>query len=276
MIAAAQQKIDEQNISFWNELCGTQLAKSLGVEDSGPASLKKFDDWYFKIYPYLYKHIPFARLRGMNILEIGLGYGTVSQKLAEAGAYYQGLDIAGGPVNMVNHRIAQNNLAGQAQQGSVLDCPFADESFDYLVSIGCFHHTGNLQRALDEAWRVLKPGGEAMIMIYNAYSYRRWILSARATFNYFLWDKFGIGQPSDASAAERAQYDASTEGGAAAPETVFTSGAHVRRMSHKWKSCCVSRENIGEEILRGKISRETACRMLGPVLGLDLYCHLKK
>ena len=116
--------ISSANENFWNELCGTQLANAIGVTDSSPASLKKFDDWYFDFYPYLFDHIPFDKLKNMDVLEVGLGYGTVSQRLAECGAKYQGLDIAASPVSMANHRLKQNGIAGAAIQGSILEPSF--------------------------------------------------------------------------------------------------------------------------------------------------------
>lgn len=106
------------------------VRKVAGHQRRFTGSLKKFDDWYFAFYPYLFVHIPFEDMKGKDVLEIGLGYGTVSQRLAEAGARYRGLDIAPGPVTMVNHRLNQADLEGQAQQGSILQAPFADASFD--------------------------------------------------------------------------------------------------------------------------------------------------
>ncbi len=94
----SQSDISSKNSEFWNELCGSQLAKFLGITDSSQESLKKFDDWYFNFYPYLFDHIPFSNLKNKDILEVGLGYGTVSQRLAESGANYTGLDIAGVPL----------------------------------------------------------------------------------------------------------------------------------------------------------------------------------
>lgn len=273
---AIQIDIDEKNKRFWNELCGSQLAKELGVNDSSPASLARFDDWYMDVYPYLNRHIPFQEMRGKKILEVGLGYGTIAQKIAEAGALYHGLDVAEGPVSMANHRLRQAGLNGQAQQGSVLNCPFGDAEFDWIVAIGCYHHTGNLQRALDETWRILKPGGQAMIMVYYAYSYRRWLNHPRETLAYFLGDKFGIGRQSGrASAAERLQYDASTAGDGA-PETVFTSAGAMRRMTAKWTSCKVRRENVTTESVFKHIDRKISCLYAGPIVGLDIYCRLQK
>ncbi len=273
----SQADIDERNRSFWNELCGSQLAQQLGVTDSSKESLAKFDNWYMEFYPYLRRHIPFGQLKGKRVLEVGLGYGTISQLLAEAGADYSGLDIAAGPVHMVNHRLQQNGLSGKAVQGSVLEAPFPDAAFDYFIAIGCLHHTGNLQRALDEAWRMLKPGGKAMVMVYYAYSYRRWVYVPGATFKQFLSDKLRVGSGQRTiTEKERAHYDASTKGGGGAPETAFTSATEMKRLTARWSSCAVHRENIGQEFIFRMMSRDVACRRAGPWVGLDIYCELTK
>lgn len=269
------QSVDQDNQQFWNELCGTQLAKSLDITDNSPPSLKRFDDWYMNFYPYLNRHVQFKELHGRDVLEVGLGYGTVAQRIMEAGAHYHGLDIAEGPVQMVRHRLRQNNLEGEARRGSILECPYPDETFDHVIAIGCYHHTGNLSRALEETRRILRPGGKAMVMVYSAYSYRRWLLWPRATVRYFCWDKLGIGAPGVASAEERAGYDVNTTGNAA-PETVFVSAGHIRRMAAQWQECHVYRENIGAEGVFGRIDRNRLLATLGPIFGLDLYCHLKR
>src|SRR5438876_8875465 len=86
--AGKQSETDVLNRAFWNELCGTHLAKTLGVTDDSPRSLKRFDDWFFQFYPYVFYHIPFDEVGGKRVLEAGLGYGSVSQRLAECGAIY--------------------------------------------------------------------------------------------------------------------------------------------------------------------------------------------
>lgn len=272
---ADQRDIDERNRRFWDELCGTQLAKHLGVTDSSPQSLKRFDDWFLDFYSYLDRHLPFGSYAGKRVLEVGLGYGTVSQKLAEAGAIYSGLDIAEGPVAMVNHRLRQIGLPGEARQGSILDAPFPDESFDAVVAIGCYHHTGDVQRALDETWRLLVPGGTAMVMVYNAYSYRRWATAWGPTWRYWRWDKLGVGSPPEAADHEKKQYDANAQG-EGAPSTSFTSIAHFRRMTRRFSDVRAFRENMWTEGLLKHLERKVAMRYLAPWIGLDLYVHLTK
>jgi SAM-dependent methyltransferase len=267
--------IDSQNSEFWDELCGSQIAKALGVEDSSPESLQRFDDWYFSFYPYLSEHIPFIDLAGKDVLEVGLGYGTVAQRLAESGANYTGLDIADGPVQMVNQRLRQNELNGQAFQDSIHAAPFENESFDWIIAIGCFHHTGDISRALEESRRVLRKGGEAVIMMYSAYSYRRWLYNTFTTIKFLLWDKMSLGAEPESTNQERKHYDHSSSG-VGAPATQFISKTLMQRLTREWANLEVQAENIGQEFPFLIYNRDRVNKRYGHWLGLDLYCRLVK
>ena len=169
------ESLDSKNSNFWTELCGTGLAINLGISDFSELSLKKFDDYYLNYYPFLKKYLHLSQVENKDVLEIGLGYGTVSSLLIKAKAKYIGLDIAEGPVGVVNLRTSYlpDNLAAKAQQGSALDNSFPDASLDYVIAIGSLHHTGDLKRAIAECHRVLRPGGKLCFMVYYSYSYRR-------------------------------------------------------------------------------------------------------
>ena len=185
--------IDAANAAFWDELCGSAFARALGITDQSLASLERFDRAYLEFYPYLLARVGLADLAGKSVLEVGLGYGTLSQQIAEVAADYTGLDVAAGPVNMVDQRMHMHALPGRAVQGSILDAPFDAEQFDAVVSIGCFHHTGDVQQCIDETYRVLKPGGRARIMVYNRFSYRQWWRWPRQTLASLLDRRSGAG-----------------------------------------------------------------------------------
>lgn len=53
-------------------------------------------------------------------------------------------------------------------KGDLLDLPWVDDTFDFVFSNGTAHHTGDTERALAEAMRVLRPGGFAWIYLYGA------------------------------------------------------------------------------------------------------------
>ena len=272
----ASRQVDQANREYWDELCGTGIARELGVTDATPLSLARFDEWFFRHYSYLDRHIPFRALRGKRTLEVGLGFGSVSQRLAESGAQFTGLDIATAPVGMARHRLMQNRLPGNAVCGSILQAPFPDAAFDWVVAIGCYHHTGNLQGALDETHRLLRPGGTAIIMLYSAFSYRRWLGWPGATWRQLAAERFGRGVGGRANVDERRIYDKRLDG-TAAPETVFTSVSGLRRMAAGFRHVTVTRENVESDIpLLRFVPRALRLAVFSPFIGLDLYCRLDK
>jgi ubiquinone/menaquinone biosynthesis C-methylase UbiE len=279
MSASAQEAVDARNAAFWDELCGTSLAKSIGVTDRSPESLRRFDAAYMDLYPYLPAQLRAPRERGEPLLEIGLGYGTVSQRLAEAGFGYHGLDIAAGPVEIVRHRLRMLDVADaetRVVRGSALEIPHPDGTFGHVVSIGCLHHTGDLPKAVSEVERVLKPGGTAMVMLYNRHSLRQLVLrwqglAARAR-----------GRDDLAEDRLRAAYDANS-GGEAAPATVFVTARQVREeLFAPFSDVRIERHNFDPTRLLSiggrklVLSRELALPTVARVLGLDLYIHARK
>jgi ubiquinone/menaquinone biosynthesis C-methylase UbiE len=264
--------VDEANAEFWNELCGSHLAESIGLRDHSPASLRRFDDAYFAMYPYLMPFIGPDRWKGRKVLEIGLGFGSVGQRLAEAGAEYHGLDIAENPVRMINHRMEMIGKPKWARVGSAKAIPHPDGAFDAVVSIGCLHHTGDLERCLQEVQRVLKPGGTALVMVYNKYSYREWMRRPWTTFrSLFASSDAGL------EIAARGEYDANHKG-ESAPETVVTSTAELRRMLNGFTSIRIEKQNCDPLLLKGRIGfqRATLLPTLGQWMGLDLYTEAVK
>jgi SAM-dependent methyltransferase len=276
-ILVAQRDVDQRNSRFWDELCGSHLATYLGITDSSPTSLKRFDNWFLAFYYYVFLHVPFADLRDKDVLEVGLGYGTISQRLAESGCRYRGLDIARGPVEMVNLRLQQAGLEGEAICGSILNAPFADDSFDYIVVIGCLHHTGDMARSIAECRRILRPGGTMMAMVYYAYSYRRFVLARRETLRYFFGELAGYrGVVDSMSDRERAAYDANAQG-EGAPHTDFISMKSLRYLCREFSSIKMRRENIDQAPPFRKRTRTELLKTLWPqICGLEIYATAVK
>jgi SAM-dependent methyltransferase len=265
--------IDDKNKEFWNQLCGSTLARTLGIVDDSAESLRKFDDWYFKFYPYLFDHIPFDQVSGRKVLEIGLGYGTVAGKLMESGADYCGLDIAEGPVAMAQHRAALLGKTAQIQTGSALSIPYADATFDRVITIGCLHHTGDLARAFTEVARVIRPGGTASIMVYSAVSYRQWKQSPRSTWRRLRQPDF---RWANADAHARGAYDANLDGDAA-PSTTFISPREAKEfLGRLYRTVAVTRRNIADDLRPARLPRELRRRLLERAVGLDLYINCAK
>ena len=275
MNADAQSSIDQRNRTFWNELCGTGLAQSLGITEITSDSVARFDEAYMGHYPYLARYLDELPVEGRQVLEIGLGFGTVGQILAQRGACYHGADIAAGPVAMMRDRLRWigGTDDADATQASALELPWPDETFDVVVSIGCLHHTGDLPRAVSEVHRVLVPGGLAFVMLYNAHSFRQLVVVNRERIR-------AARTRLSSDERVRAMYDANTAG-EAAPHTDFVSRRDVRELFGAFRDLTIDSQNFDSltPTLAGHtltVRRELLLGNVARVVGLDLYIHARK
>ena len=99
---------------------------------------------------------------GMTLLDVATGTGLVARAalriLGEPGAVV-GVDPSAGML-----REARRHLAGPLVQGRVEDLPFQAGRFD-VVTIGyALRHAADLERAFVECLRVLKPGGQILVL----------------------------------------------------------------------------------------------------------------
>ena len=242
-------------------------------------SLARFDRAYLEMYPYLEGYLPWRS--GERVLEIGLGYGTVGQLLADRGLDYHGLDISPGPVGMMIHRLellGVSDASARVTQGSALAIPHPDASFDVVVTIGCLHHTGDLARAVGEVRRVLAPGRPG-----DGHGLQPALRSAAPDRMLPLLEMLRVPErcsPTWRDPARRAEivrgiYDADSEGNAA-PATEFTSVADVRRMFAGFSRVRVRRENFDDLVLHVhgvtlSVSRAVLLNNVARIAGLDLY-----
>lgn len=262
IVNVSENIVDRANQVFWDELCGTSLARQMGINDFSQQSLMKYDKWYFGLYPYLKKYINQLPLSGNSVLEIGLGYGTLSSYLAQEAGDYFAADIAQGPVDVVNIRLAYLNKKEQASVQSCHNLNFPNESFDNVVSIGCFHHTGSVKKCIDEAYRVLKPGGHLLFMCYNKQSMR---MLKTSPFSVF----FNSASPVELQPDDAYLYDYNSDS-EPAPFTELGSAAYYRKICSNFSSVKISCENWDGAF------RKYLLNNMARVLGLDLYIICKK
>lgn len=120
--------------------------------------------------------MPLGKIKGKKILEIGPGAGGHSALFARYGASMTSLDltIERAQATAKKFKILKANDC-IAMQGDGENLPFDKETFDIVYSNGVLHHTNETEVAIKEVYRVLKPGGRAIIMLYCKSSWHYWI-----------------------------------------------------------------------------------------------------
>ncbi|MBE6910830.1 MAG: class I SAM-dependent methyltransferase [Ruminococcaceae bacterium] len=111
--------------------------------------------------------------KGARVLELGAGTGRYSTALAK-----EGMDVTAVELVESNFAILQENSRGidnlSAVRGDATDLSrFADDSFDVTMVFGPMYHlydADEVDRAIDEAIRVTKPGGVLLFAFISVFA----------------------------------------------------------------------------------------------------------
>lgn len=172
--------MDEETVrGFWQDhACGDAQVGGLRERYRGDYDefFAEYDRFRYLNERHLAACIDALDVAGKQLLEIGLGEGADSERLIRRGARWSGVDLTAESVARVRTRLTLRDLPhDELRQGTVLDLPFADDAFDVVFSHGVLHHVPDIRRAQSEIHRVLRPGGELIIMVY-----------ARRSLNYLV------------------------------------------------------------------------------------------
>jgi ubiquinone/menaquinone biosynthesis C-methylase UbiE len=135
----------------------------------------EFAGWYEKE-----RHLPYHRMLddlevdlverygfGKTILEVGCGTGLILHRTARFARHAFGIDLSAGMLVKAQQR------GLRVAQASATDLPIATASVDVAYSFKVLAHIPDIQGALREMARVVRPGGWVLAEFYNARSLRR-------------------------------------------------------------------------------------------------------
>ncbi len=146
---------------FWNsDPCGTRYLE--GKDDFEAHARARYAR-----EPYIFDFAEFKNARRLKVLEIGVGMGADYLEWLKAGAQAAGVDFSAASIEKARRRCELAGYRPELRVGDAENLPFPDNSFDIVYSYGVMHHSPNTQQCVREAWRVLKPGGRARIMVYH-------------------------------------------------------------------------------------------------------------
>ena len=129
----------------------------------------------YALQPHILECHSWIEWRGKEVLEVGAGVGTDARRLIGAGARYTGINIDRGSTEATARALRLFALPGVSLQRNACALDFSDGVFDVVYSFGVLQHIPDAVRAVAEIERVLAPGGELLVMLYN-----------RSSINYTL------------------------------------------------------------------------------------------
>jgi ubiquinone/menaquinone biosynthesis C-methylase UbiE len=167
---------------YWDEYpCGIQVSeKAIGTKEFFDEIKTKFDRTY-QAYAHSQKLLRFPEWRGKSVLEIGCGIGMDAIEFARHGAHVTAVDLSPKNIQLTKQYFSHNNLTGTFVVGNAEQLCLPDNSFDLVVAIGVFIYTPNIEKALDEVLRVVKPGGEVICMFWNRISWYTMLVKLSGT-----------------------------------------------------------------------------------------------
>jgi SAM-dependent methyltransferase len=117
------------------------------------------------------------QVNAKTILEVGSGTGYWLNLLHQVTSQLYGVDFSAGMILQAKNQPAPLKLT----RGTATQIPYQAESFDLLYCVDAIHHFGDHAAFVDEAFRVLKPGGALAIIGHDPHS---------NDFNWYFYDYF--------------------------------------------------------------------------------------
>jgi ubiquinone/menaquinone biosynthesis C-methylase UbiE len=136
-----------------------------------PGFFQELDAYRFEKLSYLPQVVKFSVYWGKRLLEVGCGLGIDLVRFAQAGAIVTGVDLAETSIDLARKNFEQSNLTADLQVMNGEGLQFEDGSFDVAYAHGVLQYTADPQKMVNELHRVLRPGGEAILMVYHKYSW---------------------------------------------------------------------------------------------------------
>ena len=236
------------------------------VKNATPRTL----EWFLEVErhrygtyaPWMPLTMEFARHRGERVLEIGGGIGTDLAQFAANGADVTDLDLSSGHLDLARENFRLRGLKGTFQHQDAETLPFDDGTFDLVYTNGVIHHTPNTARLVDEIYRVLKPGGRVIAMVYAERSLHYWGVQV---FRYGLREQ----RLSQWSMGEIMSQGVEISTHQARPLVKVYNRARLRALFHRFHNASIVQRQITRPELVGPL-RVLPADLVGRIAGWNL------
>ncbi len=119
-------------------------------------------------------HLALRLVPAITVADLGAGEGLVSQLLARRAERVWCIDNSPKMVEVGTELAKKNGLANLTYKlGDIEQVPLADKSVDLAILSQALHHASRPQTAVDEAFRILKPGGQLLVLDLKEHDFEK-------------------------------------------------------------------------------------------------------
>jgi ubiquinone/menaquinone biosynthesis C-methylase UbiE/DNA-binding transcriptional ArsR family regulator len=119
-------------------------------------------------------HLALRLTPPIDIADLGAGEGLVSQLLAHRARQVWCIDNSPRMVEVGTALAKKNGLANLVYKlGDIENVPLPDKSVDAAILSQALHHAQHPQAAVDEAFRILRPGGQLLVLDLNEHTFEK-------------------------------------------------------------------------------------------------------
>ncbi len=119
-------------------------------------------------------HLALRLVPAITVADLGAGEGLISQLIAHRAERVWCIDNSARMVEVGTELARKNNLANLTYKlGDIESVPLPDKSVDLAILSQALHHANHPQHAVNEAFRILKPGGQVLILDLAEHHYEK-------------------------------------------------------------------------------------------------------
>ncbi len=164
-----QEDLISQISAYWDERIHDLAITTHPV--GTPGFFQQLDEYRFDKLNYLPRLIDFSTFKGKKLLEVGCGAGIDLVRFARGEANVTGIDLSVTALDLARRNMDQNGLHADLLKMNGECMEFEDGIFDVVYAHGVVQYTADPEQMMAEIHRVLKPGGQAILMVYNRISW---------------------------------------------------------------------------------------------------------
>lgn len=160
--------------NYWNHYPVGENFVEYGA--GGVEFFKQYDDFRYRTEGHILTELDKIDFQNKDVLEIGIGQGADAMQIVKRGANYHGIDLTETSVCRIKERFEYFNIPyKEVQVANAENIPYPENTFDIVYTHGVIHHSPNIEKIVDEIYRVLKPNGKAVVMLYHKNSFNYYV-----------------------------------------------------------------------------------------------------